>query len=103
MPISTDAVPVPLLDLGRQNEPLFDELKAAFEEVLASGAFVLGPYVERFEQELAAHLGCRHALGVTSGTDAILLALMAAGVGPGDEVITTPFTWFSTASCISPA
>ncbi len=101
MPMSTDALTVPLLDLALQNEPFADELKAAFAEVLGSGAFVLGPYVERFEQELSASLGCRHAIGVTSGTDAILLALMAAGVGPGDEVITTPFTWFSTASCVS--
>ena len=101
MPETTLADKVPLLDLAAQNGPLTDELHAAFAEVLASGAFVLGPFVERFERELCDYLGCGHAVGVTSGTDALTLAMMALGIGPGDEVITTPFTWFSTASCIA--
>jgi dTDP-4-amino-4,6-dideoxygalactose transaminase len=94
-------MPVPLLDVNAQNLPLEDELKGAFERVLRSGRFIMGPEVEEFEKEVATMVGAKHALGVSSGTDAILLALMALGVGPGDEVICPSFTFFATAGCVS--
>jgi dTDP-4-amino-4,6-dideoxygalactose transaminase len=92
---------VPLFDLKAQHRALEGELRAAFERVLASGHYILGPEVERFEGELAAFTGAKHAIGVSSGTDAILLALMALGLGPGDEVLCPTFTFFATAGCIS--
>jgi dTDP-4-amino-4,6-dideoxygalactose transaminase len=92
---------VNLLDLKAQNGALEWELRAAFERVLRSGQFILGPEVEKFERDLAAFAGARHALGVSSGTDALLLALMALGIGPGDEVICPSFTFFATAGCVS--
>ncbi|MCC7173872.1 MAG: DegT/DnrJ/EryC1/StrS family aminotransferase [Bryobacterales bacterium] len=94
---------VPLLDLKPQNLALEHELKAAFERVLHSGQFILGPEVETFEQSVAEVTGTRHALGVSSGTDAILLALMALGIGPGDEVLCPSFTFFATAGCVARA
>jgi dTDP-4-amino-4,6-dideoxygalactose transaminase len=92
---------VSLLDLKAQNRALEPELQAAFERVLRSGHFILGPEVERFEDALARFTGAKHALGVSSGTDAILLALMALDIGPGDEVICPTFTFFATAGCVS--
>lgn len=92
---------VPLLDLKGQNGALDAELKAAFERVLYSGHYVMGPENEAFEKALAAFTGAKHALGVSSGTDAILLALMALEIGPGDEVICPTFTFFATAGCIA--
>ncbi len=92
---------VPLLDVNAQNLPLEAELTAAFSRVLKSGIFIQGPEVERFECEIAEMVGARHAIGVSSGTDAILLALMALGIGPGDEVICPAFTFFATAGCVS--
>lgn len=92
---------IPLLDLKGQNLALEGELRAAFDRVLRSGQFIMGPELESFEADLAARLEVRHALGVSSGTDAILLALMALGVGPGDEVLVPSFTFFATAGCVA--
>jgi dTDP-4-amino-4,6-dideoxygalactose transaminase len=94
-------MPVPLLDLNRQNAALHAELTAAFERVLRSGHFILGAEVESFERECAQFLGAKHAVAISSGTDAILVALMALGIGPGDEVICPSFTFFATAGCIA--
>lgn len=92
---------VPLLDLKPQNLALERELTEAFQRVLRSGHYILGPELERFEAEMARVCGVRHALGVSSGTDAILLALMSLGIGPGDEVIVPSFTFFATGGCVS--
>src|SRR5439155_9148687 len=96
-------MPVPLLDLNRQNGVLHAELAAAFERVLRSGHFILGAEVEALEREAARFLGAKHALAISSGTDAILVALMALDLAPGDEVICPSFTFFATAGCIARA
>ncbi len=92
---------VPMLDVGRQNGPLQEELVAALAAVCASGAFVNGPAVKEFEEAMARYCGTRHAIGCASGSDALLLALMALGIGPGDEVIIPSFTFFATASSVT--
>ncbi len=92
---------VPLLDLKVQNLALEAELNAAFQRVLRSGHYILGPELEEFEAAMARRLAVKHALGISSGTDAILLALMALGLGPGDEVIVPSFTFFATGGCVS--
>lgn len=92
---------IPVLDLTSEIEALWDELMAAIQGVLKSGQFIMGPNVKAFEQEAAAYLGVKYAIGVNSGTDALVIALHAAGIGPGDEVITTPFTFFATAEAVS--
>jgi dTDP-4-amino-4,6-dideoxygalactose transaminase len=93
-------VAVPLVDLHAQYVTVREEIDAAIDAVLASGAFVHGPFAQSFEREFAAYCGAEHAIGVANGTDALLLALRALGVGPGDEVITTPFTFTATAEAI---
>jgi dTDP-4-amino-4,6-dideoxygalactose transaminase len=92
---------IPGLDLSPQYESLKAELREAVERVLASGQFIMGPEVKAFEEEVAKYLGVKHAVGVNSGTDALFISLRALGIGPGDEVITTPFTFFATAEAIS--
>ncbi len=92
---------VPLLDVNAQNLPLEAGLTEAFKRVLHSGRFILGSEMESFEREVAEMVGAKHAVSVSSGTDAILLALMALGIGPGDEVLCPAFTFFATASAVS--
>ncbi len=92
---------IPIIDLKPHIEDLWDELNEAIQGVLRSGHFIMGPNVKAFEEEIAEYLGVKHAVGVNSGTDALVIGLEAAGVGPGDEVITTPFTFFATAEAIS--
>ena len=94
---------VPLLDVNAQNLPLEKELNEAFLRVLRSGQFIMGPDVAAFESELAKFVGVKHAIGVSSGTDAILLALMALDIKAGDEVLCPTFTFFATAGCIARA
>ncbi|MEE8558328.1 MAG: DegT/DnrJ/EryC1/StrS family aminotransferase [Myxococcota bacterium] len=96
-----DSKRIPMVDLAPEHEELRAELLEAIRGVLASNRFVLGPNVEAFEQEVARYLGVPHAVGVNSGTDALILALEGLGVGAGDEVITSPFTFFGTAEAIS--
>lgn len=92
--------PVPLLDVKRQYEPLRSELLAAVNKVCDSGRFVLGPECEELEREIAKYTGARHAIACASGSDALLLALMALDIGPGHEVICPSYTFFATASAV---
>src|SRR5579864_5336202 len=92
---------VPLLDLKIQYQPLAAEVQAAIERVCASQAFILGPAVKELESSVAQYSQCRFGIGVSSGTDALLLALMALEIGPGDAVISSPFTFFATAGTIA--
>jgi len=92
---------VPLLDLRAQYAPLKARIMAEIEAVCDSQALVLGPKTEAFENAVASYCGAKHCIGVSSGTDAELVLLMALGIGPGDVVLTTPYTFFATASCVS--
>lgn len=91
----------PFLDLGAQFETIRGEVMDAIEQTMESQRFILGPEVERLENEIAQYVGCRFAIGCASGSDALVLALMALNIGPGDEVITTPFTFVATAGSIA--
>jgi dTDP-4-amino-4,6-dideoxygalactose transaminase len=91
---------IPIMDLRRQYQLLKAELEPAVLSVLEKGAFILGPEVQQFEREIAAYLGAGHALGVASGTDALYIGLRALNVGPGDEVITTAFSYIATSEAI---
>ena len=91
---------IPMVDLNIQYQQLKDEIDGGITAVMEKCQFILGPNVNAFEQEAAAFLGVKHAVTVASGTDALHLALVAAGIGPGDEVITTPFTFIATAEAI---
>jgi dTDP-4-amino-4,6-dideoxygalactose transaminase len=92
---------VPLLDLKAQFEGIKDEIMTVVEDVFDSQQFILGPRVEAFEKTVADYCGCKYAVGVSSGSDALLISLMAAGVGQGDLVITTPYTFFASAGCVA--
>ena len=100
-PPSSPPMQVPLLDLKPQYAPLAAEIHAVIEKVCASQAFILGPAVKQLEAAVAAYSQCRFGIGVSSGTDALLLALMALNIGAGDAVITSPFTFFATAGTIA--
>ena len=91
---------IPFLDLKAQYRTLKPEILPAIAEVLDNASYVLGPAVQRFEQQFAAYVGASHGVAVNTGTSALHLALLAAGVGPGDEVITVPFTFVATVAAI---
>jgi dTDP-4-amino-4,6-dideoxygalactose transaminase len=92
---------VPLLDLKAHHEPLQKQILDAVEQVFKSQAFILGPEVGKLEERVADYCQTKYGIGVTSGTDALLIALMAIGVGPGDEVITSPYSFFATAGVVA--
>ena len=92
---------IPFLDLKRQYEQLKNELEPIAVEVLRSGAYIGGKYVQTFEEQMREYLGAKYVIGCANGTDAIMLALRACDIQPGDEVITTPFTFFATAEAIA--
>ncbi|HJV46671.1 MAG TPA: DegT/DnrJ/EryC1/StrS family aminotransferase [Bacillota bacterium] len=92
---------IPLLDLRAQYQSIKEEIDQAVLTVLESGNYIMGPFVKKLEESIAQYCGVKHAIGVANGTDALLLTLDALGVGPGDEVITTPFTFFASAEVVS--
>ncbi len=95
------ATPVPLLDLKKQYATLKDEILRVTSEVYESQGFILGPRVDAFEKAVAAFVGARHAIGTSSGTDAQLAVMMALGIGPGDDVVTSPYTFFASAGAVA--
>ena len=92
---------VPPFSLSRQIDDLGVDLEEAVLEVLSSGQYIGGPQIKRFEEAFAASVGCTHAVGCNSGTDALILALRGLGIGVGDEVITCSFSFFATAEALS--
>lgn len=92
---------IPILDLKPEIDSIWPQLSEAIERTIRSGQFILGPETQSFEKEIATFLGVKHAIGLNSGTDALVIGLRAAGIKPGDEVITTPFSFFATAESIS--
>ena len=102
MPASASTLPaLPMVDLRTQHAHIAEEINAAIQEVLDTTAFIKGPAVEKFEQELADYLGCRHVIGCANGTDALQIAMMALGLKPGDEIIVPAFTYVATAEVIA--
>ncbi|MDH5488032.1 MAG: DegT/DnrJ/EryC1/StrS family aminotransferase, partial [Gammaproteobacteria bacterium] len=99
----TKTQPIPFLDLSAQYQSLESEWLAAIRETGARGSFILGPHTQAFEKEFADYVGVKHAIAVANGTDSLYLSLRALGIGAGDEVITTPFTFFASAETISMA
>lgn len=91
---------VPFIDLSIQNEEIWDAAEPTIKEIFSKGSFVLGPAVAQFEEQFRKYLGAKHVVSCASGTDALLLAIKACGIGPGDEVITTPFTFIATVDTI---
>ncbi|MGB2906092.1 MAG: DegT/DnrJ/EryC1/StrS family aminotransferase [Candidatus Aminicenantaceae bacterium] len=94
-------MPIPFLDLKAQYRNIKDEIDEKIAEVVASQRFILGEEVEKLEEEIAAYSGARHGVGVSSGSDALIISLMALGIGEGDHVVTTPFTFFATAGAVA--
>lgn len=92
---------VPLLDLKAQYQTIKSEIRACIDEICDSQYFILGPHVEKMEEKIASYCHVPHAVGVSSGTDALIIALMAAGIEPGDRVVTSPYTFFATAGAIA--
>lgn len=91
---------IPFIDLAAQQKRIRPQIDAAIAKVLDHGQYILGPEVKELEEKLADYVGVKHCIGVSSGTDSLLIAMMALGIGPGDEVITVPYTWISTAEMI---
>ncbi|MGN6380830.1 MAG: DegT/DnrJ/EryC1/StrS family aminotransferase [Gaiellales bacterium] len=94
-------MPVPLMDIRSQYAALLPQITQSVSDVISSGRFILGPHVRSFEEEAAAEIGARHGIAVGNGTDALVLALEALGIGAGDEVITTPYTFYATAEAVA--
>ncbi|HTL53448.1 MAG TPA: DegT/DnrJ/EryC1/StrS family aminotransferase [Planctomycetota bacterium] len=92
---------IPVLDLSAEIAELWEDLNRSLQDVLKSGQFIMGPWVDELEKNVASYFGVKHAVAMNSGTDALIIGLRALGVQPGDEVITTPFTFFATAEAIS--
>lgn len=99
--MSATLTKIPILDTRPETDSIWPELMSAVEEVFQSGQFIMGPNVTSFEKEVADYLGVKHAIGLNSGTDALILGVHALGLRPGDEVITTPFTFFATGEAVS--